>query len=360
MPPKFPRPVFFLDQNWFQSSNNLTLSNDPPPSISSVGGRFVGGFHPNLIVPRPPTFQHSASALNMPSAYHYPPNAPQSMTMQMALDDDTSLPFISPHSTPQLPLSTFQLPSRPTSKPPGPIRKSSASAPPTSTDQNDRFQCAATTQAKKRCTRIVKTGDNQDQDSPDLPRYCHQHKKENDQFQCAATTQANKRCTRIVKTGDNQDQDSPDLPRYCFQHKKKVLQNDQIQCAATTQADKRCTRIVKTGAALAQAIGDNQDQDSPDLPRYCFQHKKNVLKPSGYYSERNGEFVEFDCERNIKKLTIFCWVIPCDQVGFHNTSKRKHRQPFKLKWKNRGPRPMLRGTFTPLRFVVCRSVLGLL
>ena len=242
----------------------------------------------------------------MPSAYHYPPNAPQSMTMQMALDDDTSLPFISPHSTPQLPLSTFQLPSRPTSKPPGPIRKSSASAPPTSTDQNDRFQCAATTQAKKRCTRIVKTGDNQGQDSPDLPRYCHQHKKENDQFQCAATTQANKRCTRIVKTGDN------------------------------------------------------QDQDSPDLPRYCFQHKKNVLKPSGYYSGRNGEFVEFDCERNIKKLTIFCWVIPCDQVGFHNTSERKHRQPFKLKWKNRGPRPMLRGTFTPLRFVVCQSVLGLL
>lgn len=112
-PPLFPKPFpqvdyvgqpffFFSDQNWF---NNLPLSNDPPPSISPAGGHFVGGFDPNLIIPRPPTFQHSSSALNMPSAYYYPANAPQSMTMQMALDDDTSLPFIHPHSTAELPLS---------------------------------------------------------------------------------------------------------------------------------------------------------------------------------------------------------------------------------------------------------------
>ncbi|EDR10966.1 uncharacterized protein LACBIDRAFT_316008 [Laccaria bicolor S238N-H82] len=235
----------------------------------------------------------------MPSAYHYPPNAPQSMTMQMALDDDTPLPPIRPHHTPELPLSTSQLPS----KPPRPIRKDSASTSPTPTDQNDKVQCAAMTKAKKRCTRFVKTqamGDNQDQDSPDLPRYCYQHKKEvlqNDKVQCAAMTKAEKRCTRFVKAqamGDNQDQNSPDLPRYCYQHKKKVLQNDQFQCAATTQAEKRCIRIVKTGAALAQATGDNQDQDSPDLPRYCWQHKKKVLQPGGYYSKKNGEWVKFD------------------------------------------------------------------
>ena len=182
----------------------------------------------------------------------------------MALDDDTPLPSIRPHSTPQLPLSTSQLPSKSTSKPPRPIRKRSASTPPTPTDQNDQFRCAG-----------------------------------------------------------------------------------------VTKAGKRCVRIVKTGAPLAQVIGDNQDQDSPALPRFCHQHQKEVLEPSGYYSKKNGEFVNFDGECNTKNLTICCWIIPFDQIGFHNTSKRKRGCPSELKWKNRGPRPMLRGTFTLLRFVVC-------
>ncbi|KIK06569.1 hypothetical protein K443DRAFT_674227 [Laccaria amethystina LaAM-08-1] len=207
-PPKPPQVNYAAqpsDQNFVQSFNDLTLSNVPPPSISSAGEGFVGGFYPNLNVPRPPTFQHSASAPHMPSVYYYPPNVPQSITMQMALDDDTPLPSIRPHSTPQLPLSTSHLPSKSTSKPPKPIRKRSASTPPTPTDQNDQFRCAG-----------------------------------------------------------------------------------------VTKAGKRCVRIVKTGAALAQAIGDNQDQDSPALPRFCHQHQKEILEPSGYYSKKNGEFVNFD------------------------------------------------------------------
>lgn len=203
-PPKPPQVNYAArpsDQDFLQSFNDLSLSNVPPPSISSAGGGFVGGFHPNLNVPRPPTFQHSASAPNMPSGYY----APQSLTMQMALGDDIPPPPIRPHSTPQLPLSTSQLPSKSSSKPPRPIRKRSASTPPTPTDQNDQFRCAG-----------------------------------------------------------------------------------------VTKAGKRCVRIVKTGGALAQVIGNNQDQDSPALPRFCHQHQKEVLEPSGYYSKKNGEFVTFD------------------------------------------------------------------
>ena len=148
----------------------------------------------------------------MPSVHYHPPNAPQSMTMQMALDDDTPLLSMRPHFTPQLPLSTSQLPSKPTSKSPRPMKKRSASTPPT----------------------------------PTLPTLTDK--------------------------------------------------NDQLRCAGITKEGKRCVRIVKTGAALAQVIGDNQVQDSPALPRYCHQHQKKVLEPSGYYSRRNGEFVYFDGE----------------------------------------------------------------
>lgn len=50
------------------------------------------------------------------------------------------------------------------------------------------------------------------------------------------------------------------------------------QCSATTKAGKRCTRLVKTGPALIY--------QSPGvlLDRFCFQHTKDVLQPTGFYS----------------------------------------------------------------------------
>ncbi|CAE7113759.1 unnamed protein product [Rhizoctonia solani] len=50
------------------------------------------------------------------------------------------------------------------------------------------------------------------------------------------------------------------------------------QCSAITKAGKRCTRQVKSGPALAY--------QSPGvlLDRFCFQHTKDVLQPTGFYS----------------------------------------------------------------------------
>ncbi|CAE6427510.1 unnamed protein product [Rhizoctonia solani] len=50
------------------------------------------------------------------------------------------------------------------------------------------------------------------------------------------------------------------------------------QCSAITKAGKRCTRQVKSGPALIyQAPGVLLD-------RFCFQHTKDVLQPTGFYS----------------------------------------------------------------------------
>ncbi|CAE6418512.1 unnamed protein product [Rhizoctonia solani] len=50
------------------------------------------------------------------------------------------------------------------------------------------------------------------------------------------------------------------------------------QCSAITKAGKRCTRQVKSGPALLY--------QSPGvlLDRFCFQHTKDVLQPTGFYS----------------------------------------------------------------------------
>ncbi|ELU43908.1 t5orf172 domain-containing protein [Rhizoctonia solani AG-1 IA] len=50
------------------------------------------------------------------------------------------------------------------------------------------------------------------------------------------------------------------------------------QCSAITKAGKRCTRQVKSGPALVY--------QSPGvlLDRFCFQHTKDVLQPTGFYS----------------------------------------------------------------------------
>jgi hypothetical protein len=63
-----------------------------------------------------------------------------------------------------------------------------------------------------------------------------------------------------------------------------------LQCSGVTKANKRCTRIVKSGPPLLVSHPSLGEQ----LERYCFQHRQEVMQPSGFYSRRTqGVFVEF-------------------------------------------------------------------
>ena len=61
------------------------------------------------------------------------------------------------------------------------------------------------------------------------------------------------------------------------------------QCAGMTKKGERCTRMVKASPPLNYV-----DPDAP-VERFCFQHEKEVMEPSGFYS-RKGEriFVKFE------------------------------------------------------------------
>ena len=64
------------------------------------------------------------------------------------------------------------------------------------------------------------------------------------------------------------------------------------RCAGVTKAGKQCSRIVKTGSTL---LLESEDVDgSTLLPRFCFQHTKEIMSPSGYYSRKNGEWINFE------------------------------------------------------------------
>ncbi|KAF8163191.1 hypothetical protein B0H34DRAFT_650015 [Crassisporium funariophilum] len=69
---------------------------------------------------------------------------------------------------------------------------------------------------------------------------------------------------------------------------------DPEQCAGVTKAGKRCTRKVKTGPALLSPDIDDAPGQSTSLPRFCHQHTKELLGPSGYYARKNGEWVTFE------------------------------------------------------------------
>jgi hypothetical protein len=64
----------------------------------------------------------------------------------------------------------------------------------------------------------------------------------------------------------------------------------QEQCSGVTKAGKRCTRMVKARPALVSIDSD----DSDSLSRFCHQHSKELMTPSGYYSRKNGEWVKFE------------------------------------------------------------------
>ncbi|KAF8969961.1 hypothetical protein BDZ97DRAFT_176323 [Flammula alnicola] len=76
----------------------------------------------------------------------------------------------------------------------------------------------------------------------------------------------------------------------------------QEQCAGVTKAGKQCARMVKTGPALSAF--DSDDGDSSSIPRFCYQHGKEVMSPSGYYARKNGEWVDFDRTSHILSLSL--------------------------------------------------------
>ena len=63
-------------------------------------------------------------------------------------------------------------------------------------------------------------------------------------------------------------------------------------CAGVTKAGKQCSRIVKTGYTLS--LESEEADGSTLLPKFCFQHTKEIMSPSGYYSRKNGEWVKFE------------------------------------------------------------------
>ncbi|KAJ7581356.1 hypothetical protein C8J56DRAFT_1015968 [Mycena floridula] len=68
---------------------------------------------------------------------------------------------------------------------------------------------------------------------------------------------------------------------------------NQTQCAGVTKSGKRCTRLVKTGGpALVGLYSDDEE-----IERFCFQHQKEVLEPTGFYVRKQsggtGDWVDF-------------------------------------------------------------------
>lgn len=58
--------------------------------------------------------------------------------------------------------------------------------------------------------------------------------------------------------------------------------DERTQCAGTTKKGERCTRQVRAAPPL-----NILDPDIP-IERFCFQHQKELMEPTGFYS-RNGK-----------------------------------------------------------------------
>lgn len=70
--------------------------------------------------------------------------------------------------------------------------------------------------------------------------------------------------------------------------KQKTDDSERTQCAGTTKKGERCTRQVRAAPPL-----NILDPEAP-IERFCFQHQKEMMEPTGFYS-RNGrkEWVSF-------------------------------------------------------------------
>lgn len=57
------------------------------------------------------------------------------------------------------------------------------------------------------------------------------------------------------------------------------------RCAGVTKAGKQCSRMVKTGYTPFS---------ESEVAVFCYQHTKEIMSPSGYYSRKNDEWVKFE------------------------------------------------------------------
>ena len=79
------------------------------------------------------------------------------------------------------------------------------------------------------------------------------------------------------------------------------------QCAGVTKVGKRCTRRVKAGPALSRALESEESLRGGSAPieRFCFQHTKELLRPSGYYARKNGVWVDFTGQQRLLPFSVF-------------------------------------------------------
>ncbi|TEB35916.1 hypothetical protein FA13DRAFT_1752644 [Coprinellus micaceus] len=255
-PPK-PPPKPSAQQAWSEpnalahSFNGLHVS-EPPTGQLSPG--FVGGFHPAYLpgieasFPARPALSAPPSMMPVPFAPFPPPDQP-SLTMQMALDPNVQL-APRPSSTPTKPTKpTSPKPNSP-SKPHLPHKPVSDTTPskPSSSKPAGSKPNANATPTKPKPNRVS---------LPQTPP-----KK-------ISSTPSSAPSTPSGKAG-------------------------QVQCSGTTKAGKRCTRMVKAAPALEEVIEDGEDGESnPPLERFCHQHAKELLSPSGCYARKNGEWIDF-------------------------------------------------------------------
>lgn len=83
-----------------------------------------------------------------------------------------------------------------------------------------------------------------------------------------------------------------------------------IQCYGTTKAGKRCSRLVK-----APLVSFFAPTSSEPVPRFCHQHRTEILKPSGFYSHKEREvWVEFSGSlASLPFLTTYDYL--CHRLG---------------------------------------------
>ncbi|KNZ74768.1 hypothetical protein J132_06242 [Termitomyces sp. J132] len=62
------------------------------------------------------------------------------------------------------------------------------------------------------------------------------------------------------------------------------------QCAGVTKAGRRCTRQVKLCTNLTQC-GWSDDEFANEV--FCYQHLKELMGPRGFYSRKDGAWIEF-------------------------------------------------------------------
>ncbi|KAF9053206.1 hypothetical protein BJ165DRAFT_1413440 [Panaeolus papilionaceus] len=289
--------------------SNLNLSGPAPPPPEP---HFVGGFHPTYPAPygsgpglsagnpaSPP--YHPSSTPNLPLSMPSPissggGNFPQSLTMQMALQPEEDI-------RPNFGSSPGSTPSKP--KPPKgsntPGKSSASATKPPRPSLNS--QNTASTSGSKDSGTPTKTKPKPKPGKKPRPSKT-KPKKDEDDYDDEEDEDDD---PDFIEISSNDDEPSPSAvsPSGRTSGSGSGTSTPPDQCAGVTKAGKRCTRKVKGGPALASY---EMDEGEPNLARFCHQHSKELMGPSGYYARKNGEWVEFEGE--FFEAFLSSWIPP--------------------------------------------------